>query len=164
MEPGRTSRRAPRAMLAAVLTLALAGPLGFAMPSWSAETMQARPDMTATLAAVLQDSAAAWSRGDLDGFMRCYEDAPDTTYVNAAGLVQGYQAIHDMYAARFTGGAGAMGRLSTSLIATRRLGPDYALAYGRYRLHRAGGDATGLFSLIFHRSGGAWKIVSDHTA
>ncbi len=163
MKTRPTSWVAPAVLPAAVLTLALAGGFNAPMRSGRAETIQTRPDLSATLAAVLQDSAAAWSRGDLDGFMRCYEDGPGTSYVNGAGLVQGYRAIRDMYAARFTGGAGAMGDLSTELIATRPVGADYAIAYGRFRLHRAAGDATGLFSLVFHRSGGGWKIVSDHT-
>ena len=164
MELKRTRVVIPGALVAAALTFALAGGLGYTMRAQAVETTRTRSEPLATLAAVLQDSAAAWSRGDLDGFMQCYEDSPDTAYMNAAGLVQGYRAIHDMYASRFTAAAGAMGRLSTSVTATRRLGPDYVIAYGRYRLRRVAGDASGLFSLVLHRSGGEWKIVSDHTA
>ena len=151
-------------IVAATLLLASGGAVVAPMRSAAAESTQVHAGLPAELASVLQDSAAAWSRGDLDGFMHCYEDDAATTYVNGSGLVGGYHAIRAMYAARFTGGAGVMGRLSTQLMSARPLGPDYAIAYGRYRLERPTGHTTGLFSLVFHRASGAWKIVSDHTS
>ncbi len=113
--------------------------------------------------AVLDESAADWSRGDLDGFMRCYEDAPDTLYVSSRGVVRGFSAIRGMYAARFAGAAGAMGRLSLTIDDQRPLGADYALVVGRYVLSRGAQRASGVFTLVFHRSAPGWRIVSDHT-
>jgi uncharacterized protein (TIGR02246 family) len=118
--------------------------------------------------AALQQSAAAWSRGDLNAFMHCYEDAPQTAYVSAKGVVHGYGAIHDMYAARFAGAApGSLGKLSLSVLDYRRLGPDFALVTGRFFLDRratGAGEASGVFTLVFHRTADGWRIVSDHTA
>lgn len=119
----------------------------------------------AAVARTLEESAAAWSAGDLDRFMRCYEDGEATAYVKADGVVRGYRAIHDMYAARFAG-AGAMGKLSMEMLDFRPLGPGYALVVGRFKLERpagAGGEASGIFTLVFHRSAGGWRIISDHT-
>lgn len=116
---------------------------------------------------VLEASALAWSRGDLDGFMHCYEDAPSTTYLKRDGVVEGYKAIHDMYAARFGGDTASLGRLSMSLLNVRTLGSDFALVTGRYVLQRpaaAGGEAGGLFTLVFRRSAAGWRIISDHTS
>ncbi|MDR3511802.1 MAG: SgcJ/EcaC family oxidoreductase [Caulobacteraceae bacterium] len=120
----------------------------------------------AAVARVLEDSAEAWSAGDLDRFMGCYEDSEATSYIKADGVVRGYRAIHDMYAARFTG-ASAMGKLLMNILDFRPLGPRYALVTGRFRLERppaAGGEASGIFTLVFHKSAAGWRIVSDHTS
>jgi ketosteroid isomerase-like protein len=47
------------------------------------------------------------------------------------------------------------------------LGPEYAIATGRYHLARSaagGGDATGIFSLVWQKSADGWKIILDHTS
>ena len=113
----------------------------------------------------LADSAIAWSGNDLDGFMESYEDSPETTYVTAHRLVRGFAAIKAMYASRF-GGKASLGRLSFSLEEVRPLGQGFALAVGRYELVRADlpTPATGIFTLVFHRTRAGWKIVSDHTS
>jgi len=118
--------------------------------------------------AALDASAAAWSRNDLHAFMQVYDNSPSTSYVTNTGLITGYNAIQAMYAARFGGaGAGGLGQLSFSVLAYRPLGPGFALLTGRFVLHRAAShtpDATGVFTLVFHKSAGAWGIVSDHTS
>ena len=157
-EVGRLSRRT----LAAACILASVA----AAPRLACAEVKALP-LRAEVQLVLDASAVAWSQGDLDGFMHCYEDAPSTTYLKRDGVVEGYKAIHDMYAARFGRNAASMGRLSMSLLNVRALGSDFALATGRYALRRAaaaGGDAGGLFTLVFHRSAAGWRVISDHTS
>lgn len=117
-----------------------------------------------TIAAALDASAAAWTRGDLDDFMRLYEDSPQIRYINPEGMTQGYAGIRQMYGARFAKGE-PMGELSIALIEVKRVGPDYAFVTGRFTLKQASGKvATGLTTLLFHRAGGQWRIVSDHTS
>ena len=125
------------------------------------------PSDRIAMASVLDASAAAWSRGDLDGFMACYEVAPDTIYLKPEGPVRGFAAVRAMYAARFRPHGRGMGRLTTELSNVRALGPAHALVVGRYRLARTvaeGGDATGVFTLVFHRGPQGWRIISDHTS
>ena len=52
----------------------------------AASSTAAARDLTA-ITRVLQDSAAAWSRGDLDGFMASYERSPRTAFVTPTGVV-----------------------------------------------------------------------------
>jgi ketosteroid isomerase-like protein len=122
----------------------------------------------AEISKTLQASAAAWSRGDLAAFMQCYDDSPNTEYVKSTGVVEGFAAIRDMYASRYgNGSAHAMGRLSLELTNYRQLGAAYALVTGHFALTRAksdGGDASGVFSLVFHRSSAGWHIVYDHSS
>ncbi len=124
----------------------------------------ADPALTQAITAALGDSAAAWSRGDLDAFMSLYEHSPTIAYINASGMTHGYDGIRAMYAARFAKGE-PMGELSIAVLETVRTGPDYAFVTGRYTLRQASGQvASGLTTLLFHRQGGHWRIVSDHTS
>ncbi len=121
----------------------------------------------ASVVAVLDASAAAWSRGDLDGFMKSYEASPDTVYIGRSGPVRGVAAIRALYASRFGQGPGSMGQLGLSVLEYRQLGPDFALVTGRFALRKPGASAvssSGIFTLVFHRSAAGWGIVSDHTS
>jgi len=117
--------------------------------------------------AALDASAAAWSAADLDRFMTVYENSPDTVYVGGGKMTRGYAAIRDMYAARFGGGsAAAMGQLSIEILDFRLVDRDHAFVVGRFHLHReaqAGGDASGLTTLLFRRSAKGWHILADHS-
>lgn len=157
-----------RVQIAAVLTVVLMGApgLGVAADKISHAGSESMSDRQA-IATVLDRSAAAWTRGDLDGFMACYEDGPATTYIRPDGPVRGAAAIRAMYAARFKPGGRGMGRLTTELLDARSLGADYALVTGRYRLERTaadGGEAHGVFTLVFKRGPSGWRIISDHTS
>jgi hypothetical protein len=126
----------------------------------------AAPDGRAAATAALEASGAAWSRGDLDGFMQIYEASPETSYASGNRTVRGYDAIRAMYASRFGGGAG-MGALSFAVLDYRPLGADHALLTGRFRLsHGAQSDADpqGIFTLVFHRGAAGWRVISDHTS
>ena len=64
-----------------------------------------RATIRAELEAMLHRSAAAWNRGDLDGFMSDYLPGDSTTYIGGRGLVRGPAAIRPSYARLFTGEA-----------------------------------------------------------
>lgn len=117
---------------------------------------------------VMDASAAAWTAGKLDDFMTVYEDSPETAYISGSTHVTGYAAIRAMYAARFgSGGPGALGALSFDVLETRPLGADHALFIGRYHLKPAEAgkpEYSGLFTLVFHRAKGQWRIINDHSS
>lgn len=115
------------------------------------------------VAKVLADASAGWSRGELDTFMASYEKAPQINYVSGGKIIQGYDAIRAMYAPRFADPK-AMPRLSTEVVDFDPLGADYAAVIGRFNLDLPNGEkATGLFSLVFHKTSDGWRIVSDHS-
>lgn len=160
----------PVVQAAAAIALTVAVEVGAGPATAGAQAVHGRPATMSdrhAIAAVLDRSAAAWTRGDLDGFMACYEDGPETTYIRPDGPVRGAGAVRAMYAARFKPGGQGMGRLTTDLLDVRPLGMDYALVTGRYRLERKateGGEAHGVFTLVFHRGAAGWRIISDHTS
>jgi hypothetical protein len=115
--------------------------------------------------AVLDRQAADWNRGDVRAFMQGYDDSEETTYIGKT-VVKGYQRVLQRYLQAYPSPE-SMGTLSFSDIEIRPLGREHASAVGRFHLRRAGtagGDATGIFSLILRRTPAGWKIILDHTS
>jgi ketosteroid isomerase-like protein len=59
-----------------------------------------------------------------------------------------------------------MGTLDFSDLTVKMLGRNYAVVTGKFHLARTaagGGDASGVFSLIFEREPEGWRIILDHT-
>ena len=126
--------------------------------------IQTDKDKTA-IEQVLHDQEKAWNRGNIDSFMRGYKDSPETTFIGKT-LSHGYQPILERYKKGYAT-RDAMGTLDFSDLEVRMLGTDYAVVTGKYHLARTeegGGDARGLFSLIFERESSGWQIILDHTS
>lgn len=124
---------------------------------------------TAAIRAMLDRSAAAWNRGDLDGFMDSYAPGEGTTFVGRRGIVRGPDQIRAGYAPRFAPGY-ARGTLHFENLEVDLLAPDAANAIATYVLTTrtaAGADSTiarGPTSLVVRRLGTGWKIVHDHSS
>jgi uncharacterized protein (TIGR02246 family) len=119
---------------------------------------------SAAIEQVLTDQAAAWNRGDIETFMHGYKNSPDTTFIGKT-LQQGYQPILERYKKGYST-PDAMGKLDFSNFNVRMLGKDYAVVTGNFHLTRntaGGGDASGIFSLVFEREPEGWRIILDHT-
>jgi uncharacterized protein (TIGR02246 family) len=113
---------------------------------------------------LLDQQAADWNRGDVDAFMKAYEDAPTTTFLGKT-VEYGYSAIRDRYKRIYPTAAG-MGKLAFSNLAIRVLDPNYAIATGNFHLQRTaagGGNADGIFSLVLKKDSPGWKIILDHS-
>ncbi len=114
---------------------------------------------------VLDAQVAAWNRGDITSFMQGYKDSPATTFVGKT-VRHGYATILDRYRTMY-GGKEKMGELSFTDLEITPLDAHIATVTGHYHLTRsaaAGGDAEGLFSLVFEKTGSGWKIILDHTS
>jgi uncharacterized protein (TIGR02246 family) len=116
--------------------------------------------------AVLAAQEAAWNRADVAGFMQGYEKSAELTFSGASGVTRGWQNVLDRYRKRYPD-AEAMGKLQCSELEIRMVGPEAALVLGRFHLTRAekaGGDASGHFSLFFRKTPSGWRIIHDHTS
>jgi uncharacterized protein (TIGR02246 family) len=114
---------------------------------------------------VIEAQQAAWNRGDIDGFMTSYEASDATTFVGAT-VTHGYQQVLENYHRRYPTKA-KMGQLAFSELDVKLLGADYASVIGKWHLTRtadAGGDVGGIFTLLFRKTAGGWKIILDHTS
>lgn len=120
----------------------------------------------AEIRAVLDAQVAAWNRADVPAFMEGYEKSPDLTFSGARGVTRGWQSVMDNYRKRYPG-AEAMGQLRFSDIEVRLVGAECALVLGQFHLTRtekAGGNASGHFSLVFRKTPAGWRIIHDHTS
>jgi uncharacterized protein (TIGR02246 family) len=115
---------------------------------------------------LLQDSEAAWNRGDLPSFASHYEDSAETTFIGREVVHGGVDAILARYRRAYPTRE-TMGKLTFSEIEVRPLADGIALANGKFTLQRTaagGGDASGRFTLILKRTPVGWKIIHDHTS
>jgi ketosteroid isomerase-like protein len=113
---------------------------------------------------LLDRQVTDWNRGDVRAFMQGYEDSEETTYAGTT-VVKGYQRTLERYLDRYPTRQ-VMGTLRFSDIDIRLLGSDYACALGKFHLERpesAGGNASGIFSLVLRKTPKGWKIILDHT-
>ncbi len=57
-----------------------------------------------------------------------------------------------------------MGQLAFSDVEIRELGPDAAIALGRFTLSETRHAGGGTFTLVFLRTEKGWRIVHDHSS
>ena len=107
--------------------------------------------------------AAAWNRGDIDGFMNGYSRSGATEFISGDKLTRGWQTVRDRYKRKYESRA-KMGTLTFSELKITRLSGDAALVIGRWRLVRRSDKPRGRFTLLFRRVPDGWRIVHDHTS
>lgn len=128
-------------------------------------------DEATAIRQAMAQQQAAWNRGDVEGFMRVYKDAPDTTFVGRT-VRKGYRTILAGYRQHYANAA-QMGHLTYSDLDVRLLPGAhgevrYAAVTGRFHLQRSEhGQAPqddGIYSLLWEKTAQGWKIILDHTS
>ena len=117
----------------------------------------------AALRAVLDRQVADWNAGSIDDFMRGYAPADTTRFASGGEVRLGWNTVRERYQKTYADKA-AMGRLTFSDLDITMLSADAALVFGRWRLAREKDAPSGLFTLVFRRGPGGWRIVHDHTS
>lgn len=117
----------------------------------------------AAIRAVLDAQAAAWNRGDLEGYMDGYDRSPDTEFVGGDTITRGWQTVLERYRKRYDTRE-KMGVLSFSELEITVLNRNAALVLGRWHLKRANDEPHGTFTLVFRKTKAGWKIVHDHSS
>jgi len=109
--------------------------------------------------------AAAWNRGDLDGFMAGYKKAPSLTFFSGDTITEGWQQTLDRYKAHYQAGGAQMGQLTFTDQRIDVLSPT-AVVTGSWELEIAGSGKRpgGVFTLLWRKFDDGWKIVHDHTS
>lgn len=129
-----------------------------AVPLWAASGQQ-------QIRQVLDAQVNAWNRGDIPGFMEGYDKSDSTTFVSTT-VTKGHAQVLANYLKRYPSRE-SMGALKFTGLDIRMLGSDYAVVIGNFHLDRpvqAGGEASGIFTLLFHKTSSGWRIILDHTS
>ena len=139
------------AALAALLTLP------------SALRGQAPPSPEPEIRAMLDESAAAWNRGDLDGHLA--DNADSITFMTGRGPVAGRDKTADILRKAFFRDGKPVQALRFEQVTVRPLGDRYALVVGRFILS-GGGEAekSGWFSTVWEHRTEGWRVIHDHSS
>ena len=155
MKPNSLNSLAIVLLLAAV---SAASPAGIAQSNSSYDVRAAD-----AIKAVITAQAAAWNRGDLEGYMDGYDRSPNTEFVGGDTITRGWQTVLDRYRKNYSSRE-KMGALTFSDLEITILSKDAALVLGRWHLKRANDDPHGTFSLLFRKTKAGWRIVHDHSS
>ena len=117
----------------------------------------------AAIRAVLEAQAAAWNRGDIEGYMDGYARSDDTVFLSGDDITRGWQTVLERYKKGYDSRE-KMGVLTFSELGFSSLGSDTTTVVGRWHLKRAKDEPHGRFTLIFKRTKQGWRIIHDHTS
>lgn len=112
---------------------------------------------------VLTAQVVAWNGGDIDAFMQGYAKTDSIMFIGSKGITYGWDSTKARYKRTYPDKT-AMGVLSFDLITVKQLSPDYFFVVGKFTLLRDRDTPSGHFDLLFRKTNGKWKIVSDHTS
>lgn len=112
---------------------------------------------------VMDDQAAAWNRGDIDGFMDGYWRSEKLTFVSGTDVTRGWQPTLDRYKKSYDSRA-KMGTLTFSDLEFTILSKDAAVVLGSWSLAREKDNPHGKFTLTFRKFKEGWRIIMDHTS
>jgi len=131
--------------------------------SRTASKTSANEGEAAAIRAVLDAQAAAWNRGDVEGYMDGYDRSPKTEFVGGDSITRGWQQVLDRYKQKYDTRE-KMGTLTFTDLEINILSSDAALVLGRWRLKRATDEPHGTFTLLFRKTKAGWRIVHDHSS
>jgi ketosteroid isomerase-like protein len=116
----------------------------------------------AAVRAVLEAQAAAWNRGDIDGYMDGYARDETTTFISGDTVTRGWKTVLDRYKQTYDTRE-KMGTLAFSELNIIGFGDVYFVT-GRWQLTRLGDTPRGRFTLLLRRTPAGWRIFHDHTS
>ncbi len=117
----------------------------------------------ADVAAVLDAQAAAWNRGDLDGYMAGYARTDELVFTSGGNVQRGFDDALAHYRARYGGDRASMGHLTFEILGVQAVGADGAVVLGRWKVDGPSAG-SGIFSVVLERRVEGWRIVHDHTS
>src|SRR5262245_48291675 len=113
---------------------------------------------------LLDGQAAAWNRGDVEGFMTGYWRSPELSFSSGRELFRGWQSTLDRYRKRYVNDGREMGQLALTELQIEPLGVEHAFVRGRCQVTASRDVMSGLITLILHSFPDGWRIIHDHTS
>jgi len=134
------------------------------VPSATGHPRHHAKDPVQQIRAVLDRQVDDWNKHDLEGFMQGYWKSPGLTFFSVGTRRSGWEEAITGYRSRYQSEGHEMGHLDFSDLQIEMLGPTAAFVRGHWHLTFATGKAGGLFTLIFRKLPGGWRIIHDHTS
>jgi ketosteroid isomerase-like protein len=116
------------------------------------------------ITALLMEQDAAWNRGDLDGFMKPYDDSPELVFMGSDGPVRSSQVLKEHYESKYKTGQSDFGKLTFSELEVEELAPGIARAWGKWQVEQKDQTLSGWFTLILQKKQNGWRIIHDHSS
>ena len=123
---------------------------------------QIEKDM-ADIKEVLHQQASDWSNASIADFMEGYDKTPNLLFVGKSGITKGWQQTMDRYKAGYPT-KDHTGKLTFDVLDVQPINAGAYLLVGEFHLIRNVGKADGIFTLVFKRINGDWKVIADHTS
>jgi ketosteroid isomerase-like protein len=117
----------------------------------------------AAIRQIMANQVAAWNKGSVTAFMKGYWNNDSLVFINKSGPAYGYHQALANYKKNYSG-PDQMGKLFFDLLKVKRLSADYYFVIGKWFLKRKAGDIGGVYTLLFHKINGEWRIIVDHTS
>jgi ketosteroid isomerase-like protein len=121
-------------------------------------------DAKSEIIPLLKEQDAAWSRGDLDGFMKYYDSSSELVFMGSNGPVRSAQTLKEYYDKKYKKGTADFGKLTFSDLEVEELAPGLARAWGKWLVEQKDQKLSGWFSLIWKKTPAGWRIIHDHSS
>lgn len=120
------------------------------------------PKIKSEIQSVLNRQRASWNEKSIEGFMDDYWKSENFTFQSGNNRLHGWDALYSRYKKSYTGEN--WGELDFTDIEIEVLTNDFAYVLGRWKLTYTDSVKEGLFTIIFKRMPGGWKIIHDHSS
>jgi ketosteroid isomerase-like protein len=104
-----------------------------------------------------------WNSGNIEAFMQGYSRTDTLRFASGGSVTYGWQPMLDRYRKSYPNRA-TMGMLTFTDISVELISRDAAMVFGTWRLKREKDEPWGLFTLLFKKMNGEWRIVHDHAS
>jgi hypothetical protein len=112
---------------------------------------------------VLERQIAGWNSGSIETFMDGYVRNDSLRFASGGSVTYGWTTMLGRYRKGYPSPE-AMGVLEFSGISITVISPEAAVVFGTWTLRRNADTPAGLFTLLFRKINGSWRIVHDHTS
>ena len=110
--------------------------------------------------AIMDVQQIAWSKHDLEGFMKGYWKSDSLKFYGSSGITYGWDKTLANYKKGYPT-PDHSGTLKFKINDITKIETASYYVMGAYHLTRKVGDANGVFMIIFKKIKGEWKIVAD---
>jgi uncharacterized protein (TIGR02246 family) len=118
---------------------------------------------SSAILAVMNRQQDAWNAGKVSDFVKYYSE--DCIFYGKSPVV-GREAVQKRYEESYPTPE-SRGKLTFSALEVKKVDTNAAIVMGHFHLERTsegGGNADGIFTLVFAFRNGHWQIVLDHTS